>query len=323
MTQTLSAETSRRLARAVRERYVAEIEGVIVELGAIASGRLRSLAEDVRDTRQQQSMRDANQLFAQHRAAWVDRVRRHWRRALGGEVAVPSLSGPDSQPPSREAFSLVGDAEVDNRIAASRLTLAILDKAQWQLNDLRLRIQHLQKIDELPAHDVLKPDTLSVMLLDSWTHVGLTLDVWRLVAGVVQPLLVERMVAAYHHANDFLVRSGVLPEIDLKSLVRRSAEGAPGAARPPPAVGPGGSGGGSAGGFDSQRTGSFQPGQTGGFGPAAGATQFDAQRTGNFGASGAFQASGPGNSRPAPASLASQWPSRGGGPAGSPSSAPA
>ncbi len=225
MTQTLSAETSRRLARAVRERYVAEIEGVIVELGAIASGRLRSLAEDVRDTRQQQSMRDANQLFAQHRAAWVDRVRRHWRRALGGEVAVPSLSGPDSQPPSREAFSLVGDAEVDNRIAASRLTLAILDKAQWQLNDLRLRIQHLQKIDELPAHDVLKPDTLSVMLLDSWTHVGLTLDVWRLVAGVVQPLLVERTVAAYHHANDFLVRSGVLPEIDLKSLVRRSAEG--------------------------------------------------------------------------------------------------
>ncbi|MBL8370736.1 MAG: DUF1631 domain-containing protein [Burkholderiaceae bacterium] len=316
MTQTLSAETSRRLARAVRERYVAEIEGVIVELGAIASGRLRSLAEDVRDTRQQQSMRDANQLFAQHRAAWVDRVRRHWRRALGGEVAVPSLSGPDSQPPSREAFSLVGDAEVDNRIAASRLTLAILDKAQWQLNDLRLRIQHLQKIDELPAHDVLKPDTLSVMLLDSWTHVGLTLDVWRLVAGVVQPLLVERTVAAYHHANDFLVRSGVLPEIDLKSLVRRSAEGAPGAARPSPAVGPGGSGGGSAGGFDSQRTGSFQPGQTGGFGPAAGATQFDAQRTGNFGGSGAFQASGPGNSRPAPASLASQWPSRGGGSGG-------
>ena len=207
----------------------------------------------------------------------------------------------------------MGDAEVDNRIAASRLTLAVLDKVQWQLNDLRLRIQHLQKIDELPANDVLKPDTLSVMLLDSWTHVGLTLDVWRLVAGVIQPLLVERMVAAYQHANEFLVRSGVLPEIDLKALVRRSAEGAPGAARPGP--GSGASGGG-AGGFDPQRSTAFRSGQTGAFGPAAGQTQFDAQRSGAFGGTGAFQANGGADSRPAAANVASQWPSRGAAPGG-------
>jgi hypothetical protein len=208
------------LARTVRERFVSEVESVVIEMAATAQGRLSLLAEQAAGARDMQDRRDALLLFNRLRAAWVDGVRHAWRQAL----AVPAAS-PARTVPTTRGLSLVTDDDVENRIVASRLSLAILDKASWELNDLRLRVRQLEKIQELPAGDVFQPETLPSVIVGQWSAAGLTREVWLQVVDSVQPLLVERLVGAYHHANEFLVRSGVLPEIDLKPLVRRAAGG--------------------------------------------------------------------------------------------------
>jgi hypothetical protein len=76
---------------------------------------------------------------------------------------------------------------------------------------------------EFAERDVLKPDTFATVLVDQWTRCGLTRLTWVSVQDSLAPLLVERMLAAYQHANEFLIGNGVMPAIDRKPLVRRSA----------------------------------------------------------------------------------------------------
>ena len=230
------------LSRATRERFVAEVDGVILDLVATAQGRLSALADQPGNARDQQTRRDAMLEFLRLRDGWIQGVRQAWRQAL----TSPGLAALRRDDQRGKGLSLIGDDEIENGILASRLTLAIADKVSWELNDLRLRVVQIDNDRELADRDVLKPDTFATVLVDQWTRCGLTRSTWVSVQDSLAPLLVDRMLAAYQHANEFLIRNGVMPVIDRKPLVRRSTgtASAPAVGNTPASATRSGSGGG-------------------------------------------------------------------------------
>ncbi|GAA4359019.1 hypothetical protein GCM10023165_54630 [Variovorax defluvii] len=218
-----SPASSQQLARETRERFVAATSGAIVPVANAVRERLVALATMTASVREMQQHRDDFLAFQSQGSNWAPLSQAAWRKALTGSVEVGSSGG--------LRLELIGDEVVETNILSSRLAQAIADKASFELNDLRLRIQHLEGTTELDAKDVLKPEALARTLVDQWLAVGLSRESWTRVQEVVQQRLVDVVVQAYKDANTFLIERGVMPEIDLKSFVKRtgSAGSAPAA----------------------------------------------------------------------------------------------
>lgn len=208
------------LAHQLRERFVHALDAFVVELGERIQLQLQtggqggSRGGSVTDM---QRAMDTETAFRRERQAWVVAARRHWREAwaqMADARGVPGGSLPAD-------LGLLDDEIVERKIAASRLGAAVQDAAGAEFNDLRLRVQSLERSSDLPARDVLRPDTFGQQLLKAWADRGLTRPMWALVHPLVQAAMVERMVPLYRQANAFLVERGVMAEINLKALVRR------------------------------------------------------------------------------------------------------
>jgi hypothetical protein len=209
-----SPASSQQLARETRERFVAATEGAIAPVAHAVRERLAALAGMTANAREMQQHRDDYLDFQKQGSNWVPMSLTAWRKALGGSTQGGSAGG--------LRLELIGDEVVETNILSSRLAQSIQDKAQFELNDLRLRIQHLEGTSELDAKDVLKPEALARTLVDQWLAVGLSRESWTRVQDIVQQRLVDAVVAAYKDANAFLIERGVMPEIDLKSFVKRT-----------------------------------------------------------------------------------------------------
>jgi hypothetical protein len=276
------------LARQARERFVAHMEGVLPELAAAIRNALNEQMSTAQSSRDMQQKRDALVEFEQTAGKWTDATARAWRRAI--------------VPPSATArvrlelanLELIGDDVVENKILSSRLAMAVQEKAVWDLNDLKLRITHLEGGEELANEDVLRPEALAQMLVEQWTAAKLTREAWTAVKDVIQQFVVPRALEAYQQANEFLVDSGVLPHIDLRARVRRpavttrGAAGATGSATPETGEGAtaGDEGGGAAGGWG---------GSSAAYGGGAAGRAGNGSSGGGAGAGGYSQAGGSNN----------------------------
>jgi hypothetical protein len=219
------------LAKQARELFVVHAGRMLPELGKACDKRLTSILDQAGSAREIQTRRDAWTGFQNQQAAWLN----HSRKALQRSLLPRAASALEAQSTSGR-LELVAEGMMDDQILASRLAMLVLEKASTELNDLRLRIQHLEKRQELPRGDVLLPDVTARVLVDQWLAAGMTREAWQFAQDALAPVLALRMHEAYKAANEFLVASGVMKEIDLQSLVKR----APGArssgqpAGPPP-----------------------------------------------------------------------------------------
>lgn len=237
------------LARQARERFVAHMQGVMPELLEAVRNSLTDQMGSAQSSRDMQQRRDALVEFEQSGAKWVEAVGRAWRRAVVPPTATARVRM------ELASLELIGDDVVENKILSSRLAMAVQEKAVWELNDLKLRITHLEGGEELASEDVLRPEALAQILVEQWTASKLPRETWVAAKDVIQQLVVPRALEGYQQANEFLVDSGVLPHIDLRARVRRPAAGPAPAAKPAAAASgeggtaPGaGAGGGGAGG---------------------------------------------------------------------------
>ncbi|SEB11599.1 DUF1631 family protein [Variovorax sp. YR216] len=221
--RTRSHASSLQISRETRERFVAATEGVIEPVAHAITERLVALASQTGNSRDMQENRDGFLAFQSHGAAWVAHSRQAWRKALAS-----SSSGGSSSNSLR--LELIGDEVVETNILSSRLAQTIQDKANFELNDLRLRIQHLEGTSELDAKDVLKPEAFAKVLVDQWLASGLSRGLWTKVQDQMQTHMVDAMLKAYKDANAYLISREVMPEIDLKSFVRRTGSVNSGAA---------------------------------------------------------------------------------------------
>ena len=138
---------------------------------------------------------------------------------------APASRSGDFGGPTKK-LSLVDDETMDREILTSRLALAIMDRAGSEFNDLRTRVALLEHRDELDPHDLLRTHVLARIVMQAWIDAGLEDKGLR----DVQPVLHEEfgllVQEAYHEANGWLVGQRVLPDIDLRPLIRRSRGGA-------------------------------------------------------------------------------------------------
>ena len=252
------------VARQARELFVAYIEGALPQLSDAIRIKLIELADVAGSTRDTQERRDAMLDFERVRARWVDGTVKAWRDAVVPPTATARVRL------SAINLELIGDDVVEKKILSSRLALAVREKASWELNDLKARMQHLEGEADLATHDILQPEAVSQLLIEQWTANELARQSWTLARDVIQQHIVERLLEGYRRTNQFLIANGVLPEIDLTKKVKRAAPGG--------RKGPGGAGdaggygdsipGGPGGGYGNSDYGS--PGGSGGGGGGAG-----------------------------------------------------
>jgi hypothetical protein len=148
-------------------------------------------------------------------------------------------------------LALVDDDTIELEIVASRMALAIMDKASWEFSDLRYRMSALERRDEMESHDVLRPHVLARAAVDGWRAGGLTLDHWRTAQQVLHEEFAALIQEGYHETNRWLIGQNVCADVNLRPFIRRSRDmgsttgGAPltspaahGPATPPPAPPP-------------------------------------------------------------------------------------
>ncbi|MEC5214127.1 hypothetical protein RCH06_002689 [Polaromonas sp. CG_9.5] len=186
-------------------------------LAAAIGDSLLELAARTGNAREMQERRDALQAYQKNSAIWAQGTQRAWSKRLPPAVAAARLSLADSG-----KLELLGDDTIEHRILASRLALRLLDFSSWELNDLRLRIQSLENVPELHRQDIFRPEVLAQGLIEQWVRAGLPQSVWLLVQEITQKSMAVQMHDIYHATNEFLIRQGVMPEIDLRPLVRRT-----------------------------------------------------------------------------------------------------
>ena len=165
-------------------------------------------------------------------AGWSSLILQEVRSAQEGGAATrfaKALPRAD-QGDISDLLGLVDDSTIKHEILASRLALAMMDRVNWEFSDLRARLVMLEQRAELDERDMLRPHVLAMMIVEAWKNFGLSLEAWRDLQAPLREEFTNLFEEAYHEANRWLVEQGVMPEIDLRPLIRRT--------RSSPATGP-------------------------------------------------------------------------------------
>jgi hypothetical protein len=173
-------------------------------------------------------------LLLRRRDAWSDmqRLRAKWQQSLverlqrrqSGSLQDAGPSGPAGLTHRGAELSLVDDDTIEHEILSSRLALAAMDQASSEFTDLRSRMTVMERRDELSSSDVLRPHVVAREVLDAWRTAGLSVEAWRALQPVLHDEVGHLVVLAYHETNKWLIAHGVLPEIDLRPLIRRARD---------------------------------------------------------------------------------------------------
>ncbi|RFO96574.1 DUF1631 domain-containing protein [Rhodoferax lacus] len=216
------------LGKTVRERYLADVSKAMVEIGTVVQSHLTELVIEPAMARESQLRRDTWTAYKSAQNVWVDLTLKVWRDCLG-----PQREAKSSASMELGGMELVGTEVVENKILASRMVLAVNEKVISELDDVRVRLKYLEKIEDLDNRDLMRPEVLVLLLVEQWPKSGMSPDAWSMVSPVVQRVLIERMKLAYKEANELLVQNGILPVIELKDRVR-APRSIPGGFRPAP-----------------------------------------------------------------------------------------
>src|SRR5690606_12548369 len=116
----------------------------------------------------------------------------------------------------------------------------ISDRASWEFADLRSRVTSLERREELEAQDLLRAQVVARIVSEAWLGTGLSQAPWRELQQALHEEFALLVEEAYHETNRWLVERGVLPEVDLRPLIRRTRDaGVGGRAGAPTAMGGG------------------------------------------------------------------------------------
>lgn len=153
---------------------------------------------------------------------WLQACAGSLRTAISSGLIGGTRTGDLSGSTGRSTgLSLVDDDTIETEILGSRLALAMMDRASWEFNDMRSRILHLEGREELDTNDVLRPHVLARVATSAWRTAGLSHEAWRTLQGVLHDEFEHFAEEGYHEINRWLIGQRVLPEIDLRPLIRR------------------------------------------------------------------------------------------------------
>jgi hypothetical protein len=215
MATTPKSASRLQFARSLRERFLADVSKAMEEIAAAVQVRLTEKVDEPCSPKEVQTRRDAWMAYKDARQVWINQTVAEWKSCL--EPVKPKR---EAGRLGTSAMTLVGTDEVENKIVASRLVLAVNDKVISELDDLRVRIKYLEDIEDLADRDLFRPEVLVLLLVEQWPKSGMSSDNWGMVSEVVQRGLITAMKSAYKAVNDELISKGVLPVIELKDRVK-------------------------------------------------------------------------------------------------------
>jgi hypothetical protein len=190
---------------------------ILPSLAKAIQDRLSSLVDQPGGAREMQDRRDGWQAFQRNSATWIQNTTNALTRARSAPLVTSA-----SKLPSSGSLELLGNEVMEDKIIASRLALRLLDFASWELSDLRLRIQNLDDVPELAKDDIFRPEVVARHLVEQWSAAPLPRDLWLSVQDLIQKSMAEQMLEVYHATNEFLVQQGVMADIDLRPMVKRT-----------------------------------------------------------------------------------------------------
>ena len=156
---------------------------------------------------------------------WVRRLNEMLHDAAEMQEAPTTISGElVASMQGNEPLKLVDDETVQREIYISRLSQAIVDQAVWEFNDLNTRVSAVELRDELRDNDLFRPQQLAKIYVKAFEAVGLPQEAWAGCENSMKNEISVLATEAYHDANSYLVNRGVMPEVNLRQLIRRSAD---------------------------------------------------------------------------------------------------
>ena len=169
--------------------------------------------------------RDTMQALMAHGEEWIERQNEMLRDAATSDRPNTTTGGLVSAMTGHtQQLMLVDDETVQKEIFISRLGQAIVDQAVWELNDLKTRIAALEGLEELAEHDLFRPQQVAKIIVRAFIDSDFGTGAWADVENTMKVELAALCTEAYHDANSFLVERGVLPDVNLRTLIRRSVD---------------------------------------------------------------------------------------------------
>lgn len=227
------------LAEQARRLYAEELVKGMPDLIRHLVDNARHALDRPADYQTAQRRRDLMQGLQKSARSWLAGMNDGLRQVLHQGAAHPAAAEPTRgglASGGSGGLSLVDDDTIEREILTSRLALAIMDRASWEFTDLRTRVATLEQRQELDTHDMLRAHVLARVALDAWRAAGLTPEDWREAQLWLHDEFALLTEEAYHEANRWLIEQRVLPDIDLRPLIRRtrdaSGAAALGASRP-------------------------------------------------------------------------------------------
>ena len=211
---------SSHLAQQARRLYADQLIAALPALSTAVIETARALLDKPAVPAVALTRRDLFKAVERGGVQWQHGIADGLYKALG---QARSAARPADLPlPGSGVLSLVDDDTIEREILTSRLALAIMDRASWEFADLRSRLSSLERRNELDANDMVRAHVLARVTLEAWRSAGMNLDGWRELQTVVHEEFAHVVEEAYHEANRWLIEHRVLPEVDLRPLIRRS-----------------------------------------------------------------------------------------------------
>ncbi len=207
-----------------RERWTDVLLGSTSDLDRAVVDFFAALMEQVGTQRERQARRDSWQGFQDKRKDWLQEL----TTALRAPQETPAPAAPTPAAFSVDSkLELVGDDVVENKIIASRIALTVLEDVAAEFDALRLRLRTLETADMAPT-DGLRPETVSLRLVESWLKVGLSRDDLQMAVEPLQRALASVLQSAYQAANKVLADEGVQAQQEMRVRVARTGGGTTG-----------------------------------------------------------------------------------------------
>ncbi|MFG6469207.1 DUF1631 family protein [Roseateles sp. BYS87W] len=249
----MTAARNQALATQARRVYLeALVRGMTPLVAAVGQGATQLLAQGAPHA-VMMARRDAVQAWQKAGPNWQMGVVAALRHAAVHGVSDNAREHDAAAPASSLKMSLVDDSTIEREITSSRLALVMMDRATWEFTDLRTRMQALEAHDDLAPLDLLRAHVVARVALDAWGRAGLDANIWQLLHHELHEEFAQLISEAYHETNRWLIAQKVLPEVDLRPFIRRTAQSVrepaavPAAAAPASAQAGAGAGGGATG----------------------------------------------------------------------------
>jgi Protein of unknown function (DUF1631) len=222
MTTVLDNKASS-IAVQARRHFVDDLQGGLVTLAAMVNAAASARQEDhVHRPGFRQRREDAQFMLNQHGGTWHQALVDALGAALRPGSVLTSIGRLDDK--HAGGFTLVEDNTIEMEILASRLEAAIIDMTQWEYADLRARISSLEGRDDLEKHDVMRAQSIARIVANAWVAAGLDKATWSEVETTLCREFSTLTQEAYHEVNRFLLEHKILPNVDLRPMMRRARE---------------------------------------------------------------------------------------------------